>query len=195
MSLLDSISEMVLNFLAKIGLYHKDDSPAASFDQKPRPDEEEPYAEYTHVPLNVRKTIYEEKLLREYNPECDLIINELIKNKDHIENIIFSNFTITFKFENKTVLSFWIANIWHAFMSDIEIISGDGKRKKEFERNQPSKEVIVKFLNAFYQEIRYEKDKIYPPLKIVEGWIKEAYFTFNEEKKETEDSTSEKTEE
>lgn len=119
---------MILNFLVKIGLYHKD-SPAAEF-EKPQPEEEEPYAEYNHVPLSVRKAIYKSTLSDRYDPECDIIIKNLIKNKEHIETIMFSEYRLFFKFKNGTLLSFWIANLWYSFMTDIEIQSRNKKTKE-----------------------------------------------------------------
>ena len=184
MSLLDSISEMVLNFLVKIGLYHKD-SPAAEF-EKPRPEEEEPYAEYVNVPLSVRQAIHESSLSDKYDPECDIIIKNLIKNKERIETIMFSEYRLFFKFENGTTLSFWIANLWYSFMTDIEIQNRNRKNKSNMLGKQPSKQMMVDFLNTFYKEIRYEKDHLCPPIQVVKEWISEDYFTFKDKKKKEE---------
>ena len=183
MSVLDKIGGWIENLLIKIGLVEKKEETKyiKLLDSK--------YEKYPNVDQEIQKEINYTIFNYELSRDVDIIINNLIDNKDHVTKVSFSLCCVTFELDNGTSIEIWIENCWYAFMRDVNLTNKDGV-KTVFSSKRPSVDTMLRFLDTFYYCFHIEGKKILPPTESSKKYYTDTYFTFDnpEEKEQTNES-------
>ena len=165
MSLLDSIAEWIERKLVKIGLC------------------KEKYAKYPNIDRKIQKEIYNTTFTYEFDPEIDVIINDIIKFKNKITKFTYELCCVKIEFENGTKAKLWIENCWYAFLNIIEITDKDGKNHKKITAKRPSAETMISFLNSYYEYFNIENSKVNPKKSHIDNYYTQKFFNFNQQEK------------